>query len=129
MGREQEIAAISDLVQAGGSPAGGCRVVTLIGPGGSGKTRLAIQVARLLSPQYRHGAWWVDLSSLRDAALVPDSALRTLGMTPAPGQPTMQTLISYLRERNLLLVLDNCEHLLEACAHLVAAILQACPAV
>ena len=104
-------------------------MVSLIGPGGSGKTRLAIQVARLLTPKYRHGAWWVDLSSLRYPALVPDSALRALGMTPAPGQPTMQALISFLRERSLLLLLDNCEHLLEACAHMVAAVLQACPAV
>jgi predicted ATPase/transcriptional regulator with XRE-family HTH domain len=129
VGREREIAAISDLMQAGCLPAGGCRVVSLIGPGGSGKTRLAIQVARLLTPEYRHGAWWVDLSSLRYPALVPDAALRALGMTPAPGQPTMQALISFLRERSLLLLLDNCEHLLEACAHMVAAVLQACPAV
>jgi len=129
VGRQQEIAAIRDLVQGACLTAGGCRVVTLTGPGGSGKTRLAIQVARLLTLQYRHGAWWVDLSSLQDAALVPDSVLRGLGMTPAPGQPTMQTLINYLRERDLLLLLDNCEHLQEACAQLVAAILETCPAI
>ncbi len=129
VGRAQELAALCALLQDSGSSPGGRRLVTLTGAGGSGKTRLAIQVARLLAPKNRHGAWWVDLSSLRDPALLPDSALRALGMTPAPGQPAMQALISFLRERSLLLLLDNCEHLLEACAHLVAAILQACPAV
>ncbi len=127
VGREREMAAVSEVLLYGRSANGGSRLVTLTGPGGSGKTRLAIQVARLLAPQYPHGAWWVDLSSLTDPALLPDTALRAFGVAPAPGQLPMQTLIGFLRGRTLLLALDNCEQLTEACAHPVASILEGCP--
>ncbi len=129
VGRESELAAVSRLFLAGCLPQNGARLVTLTGAGGSGKTRLAIQLARSLLPSYRHGAWWVDLSSLADASLVPDTVLAALGVAPPPGLPPTQALLGYLRSRTLLLALDNCEHLAEACAHLVAAILQASPGV
>ena len=129
VGRERELADVSRLLRMDGSHIGACRLVTLTGAGGSGKTRLALEVARLLTPKYRHGAWWVDLSSLRDPALVPDTALSALGVAPASGHPPQQTLIDYLRGRTVLLLLDNCEHLAEACARLTEAILPACSGV
>ncbi len=129
VGRERELGEVGGLLQDGGSPTGGRRLVTLTGAGGSGKTRLAIEAARRIIPQRRHGVWWVDLSSLQDPALLPDTVLAQLGVAAAPGQPPVQTLIIFLRQRSLLLVLDNCEHLAEACAHLATSILQSCPGV
>lgn len=129
VGRERELAEVSRLLAEGGSLAGGRRLLTLTGAGGSGKTRLAIQAARQMLPQWRHGVWWADLSVLQDPAILPETVLTALGMAPSPGRPPLEAVIRFLHERRLLLVLDNCEHLTEACAHLVAAVLGACPEV
>lgn len=126
IGREREIAGVSQMLLGSGPFPSRRRLVTLTGTGGSGKTRLAIQVARQLLPKYRHGVWWVDLARMRDPSLVPDGALRAFGLAPAPGQPTMHALLSFLRERSLLLVLDNCEHLIEACAQVTRSIIEQC---
>lgn len=127
IGREREIAAVGELLLGDGTLPGRCRLITLTGPGGSGKTRLAIQVARSLLPKFLHGVWWIDLGPLGDASLVADTVLRSLGAAPAPEQSPLQSLTGVLRERTLMLALDNCEHLVEACAQLVSSIVQACP--
>ena len=129
VGRERELAEVSRLLAEGGSPARGRRLVTLTGAGGSGKTRLAIQAARQMIPQWRYGVWWADLSVLQDPAILPETVLAAMGAAPARGQPPLEAVTGFLHERSLLLVLDNCEHLTEACAHLVAAVLGSCPEV
>lgn len=129
VGRVRELAEISRLLSGEGSAAGRCRLVTLTGAGGSGKTRLAIRVARQMLPQWRHGAWWTDLSLVQDPDFLSQAILAALGAAPAAGQPPLQTLVAFLQERNLLLLLDNCEHLADACAHLVARVLAECPLV
>jgi predicted ATPase/DNA-binding CsgD family transcriptional regulator len=106
------------------------RLVSLVGPGGCGKTRLAIEVAR-------HGVGstpqdcvvFVDFSGLSDPALVPGAVTRALGLREVPGQDPLETLSSQLSKRELLLLLDNCEHLLQACAALAGAMARGCPGV
>jgi non-specific serine/threonine protein kinase len=104
------------------------RLVTLTGTGGCGKTRLACQVARRTSHAYEGGAWFIDLGQLSDPRLVPDAIAQVLGLTdPAPDQSLPFAVLTALRARHLLLVLDNCEHLLEASAAFVDVLLRACP--
>jgi predicted ATPase/DNA-binding SARP family transcriptional activator len=103
------------------------RLVTLTGSGGVGKTRLAIATAEASAPYYADGTWFVDLAPLADAALVPQAVASALGVREEPGRPLADTLCAHLEVRNLLLVLDNCEHLPLACGQLAEALLQACP--
>lgn len=126
IGREREIAAVARLL-APGDAAHGARLVTLTGSGGCGKTRLALAVARELAEQYPDEAWLVELAALADPALVPGAVARALGVREVPGQPLAETLAAHTRPKRLLLVLDNCEHLLDACAELAAWLLAACP--
>src|SRR5438067_1603125 len=105
---------------------GNTRLLTLVGAGGVGKTRLALQVAAQVD-DYPDGVWLVELASLLDPLLVPQAVAAVLGIRERPGDPVVQTLVSALEPRRLLLVLDNCEHLLVACAELVAALLRTCP--
>ncbi|MCI0474608.1 MAG: NB-ARC domain-containing protein, partial [Anaerolineales bacterium] len=104
-------------------------MLTLTGAGGCGKTRLAIQVATGLAAQdrFKHGVWWVDLAALSDPALVTQSVAMVFNLSESPGMPLIAVLTDYLRAKELLLVVDNCEHLLGACAQLVGALLSACP--
>ncbi|MDP9356600.1 MAG: helix-turn-helix domain-containing protein, partial [Chloroflexota bacterium] len=102
------------------------RLVTLTGPGGVGKTRLALRAAAELLDHVPDGAWFVDLTPLADPALVPAAIAVVLGVREAGGQPLVETLAVALRDKQLLLVLDNCEHLLDA-APVVAELLRACP--
>ncbi len=97
---------------------GAHRLVTLTGVGGVGKTRLAVEVAATIGPRFRDGAWLVDLAAVGDAAAVPDAIASTLGITPQAETPMAQTLINALSRQHLLLVLDNCEHVLSAIAEL-----------
>ena len=90
------------------------RLLTLTGPGGSGKTRLALQVAAQLFAEFRDGIFLVDLSSLGDSTLVPSAMGSVLGIREASGQPILQRVRDHLRDKQLLLVLDNFEHLLSA---------------
>ena len=120
VGRENERAAVRTLLAEH-------RLVTLSGPGGIGKTRLALQVAAGLLPDCPHGVWLVDLAPVADAALVPRAVASALGVREAPGRPLPATLADALRLRRLLLVLDNCEHLADVCARLADALLRACP--
>jgi predicted ATPase/class 3 adenylate cyclase/DNA-binding CsgD family transcriptional regulator len=103
------------------------RLVTLTGAGGSGKTRLAVQVAADLAEKYDDGICYVDLAPITHPVVVPVTAARALGLPDQPGRSTFDTLQQHLRDRHMLLVLDNCEHLLDASASLVAALLGAAP--
>jgi class 3 adenylate cyclase len=106
---------------------GSARLVTLIGTGGVGKTRLVLAVAAELVDRYADGVWLVELASLADPALVPQTCAQVLGIREQPGQSILDTLLDHLRARSLLLVLDNCEHLIDACAGLVTSLLRTCP--
>ena len=103
------------------------RLVSLVGPGGVGKTRLALRAATDLGRGFADGAWWVDLAEVRDAALVSGAVVAALDLRDQAGAQPLQILSSYLRDRELLLLFDNCEHVLDASAALVADILRAAP--
>jgi predicted ATPase len=102
------------------------RLLTLTGVGGCGKTRLALEVARAVLDRYVDGVWLVELASLADPDLVPYSVAGVVGGRESAGQSTVSALAAHMRGRCVLLVLDNCEHLLDACARLVDALLRAC---
>jgi predicted ATPase/class 3 adenylate cyclase/DNA-binding CsgD family transcriptional regulator len=104
------------------------RLVTLTGAGGAGKTRLAVEVANRVADEYDDGVWYVDLAPITDPYVVPVTVGRALGLPDQPGRSTMATLLQFVRDRQLLVLLDNCEHLLDACADLVVALLGAAPA-
>jgi non-specific serine/threonine protein kinase len=120
IGREREIAGLKRLLET-------ARLLTLTGPGGAGKTRLALQVANELREQYDDGVWFVDLASVADGSLVPYVAATALGVREQRGHDTLDSLIDFCRPQQLLLLFDNCEHLVEACASLANALLCACP--
>ena len=120
VGRERELDEIKTLLQD-------ARLVTLLGMGGLGKTRLSLQVAAELRAEFPDGIWFLDLAPLRDGALVLAEAAQVLAVREEPGQPLLQTLCAQLKSRRLLIVLDNCEHLVQACASLAHALLKAAP--
>jgi non-specific serine/threonine protein kinase len=122
VGREQELSDIQRLL-------GATRLLTLTGAGGIGKTRLALAVARSVSPRYADGVWLVELAPLLDPTLAPPAIAQSLGVRETPGQPVLATLLDYLGSRQILLVLDNCEHLVAACAKLADTLLRSCPRV
>lgn len=118
VGREKEIAEVIDLLQRS-------RLITLIGPGGTGKTRLSIQVGKELLDGYPDGIWIVELASLLDPLLIPRTAATALGLREEPQRPVLDMLCDYLRDKQLLFILDNCEHLVEACAEFADRLLKA----
>jgi predicted ATPase/class 3 adenylate cyclase len=120
IGREREQAEVIDLLARG-------RLVTITGAGGAGKTRLAIEVAARVLTDYRDGVWIVELAPLSDPALVPHAAAEALGVQEQPSQPVLQTLQEFVGRRSLLLILDNCEHLIGACAELADNLLRRAP--
>ena len=103
------------------------RLLTLFGAGGIGKTRLSQQVAADVMDEFPDGVWFVELAALSDPRLVPQSVAFVLGVKEEAGRPVTEALFKFLRERQLLLVLDNCEHLVQSCAELVTQMLQAGP--
>ena len=109
IGRERDLAAVEQFLST-------ARLVTLTGAGGSGKTRLAIQIANALSQAFADGAWFVDLAPLSEPELVPQLVVEVLGLHSAPDLPVLESLLNFMRPKQLLLVLDNCEHLNTACA-------------
>lgn len=122
IGRDAEMVEVHRLLQAN-------RLLTLLGPGGAGKTRLALEVAGSRLEEYRDGVWLVELASVVEGDLVAQLVGETLGVPEEADQPRTTTLTEALRSRQLLLVLDNCEHLIDACAQLVEQLLSACPEV
>ncbi len=105
----------------------GARLVTLTGPGGIGKTRLAVQAATEVCRRFRDGAWMVELAGLRDPALLAPEVARAFGLLDQSSSWAVARLADSLAGHHALLVLDNCEHLLDACAVLSGALLRACP--
>ncbi|MGQ0571653.1 MAG: ATP-binding protein [Armatimonadota bacterium] len=103
------------------------RLVTLTGTGGCGKTRLALQVGADLLETFPDGVWLAELGALAEHALVPQAVAVALGVREEPGRAMIETLTDYLRSKRLLVVLDNCEHLVEACARLTETLLRGCP--
>jgi class 3 adenylate cyclase len=120
IGREKEIGEIRELM-------GKTRLLTVTGAGGSGKTRLALEAAADLLLGEGDGAWLVELAPLSDPALTPQSVASTLGVREEPGRPVTETLVDHLRSKRVLILLDNCEHLLTACASLAETLLRNCP--
>jgi predicted ATPase/DNA-binding SARP family transcriptional activator len=120
VGREREIGEVIRLLSR-------TRLLTLTGPGGCGKTRLAQEVAARLVADYPDGAWLVELAALADPELVPQALAAVLGLPERSGRTPAEVLAGALETKHLLLVLDNCEHLVDACAALADALLRACP--
>jgi predicted ATPase/DNA-binding CsgD family transcriptional regulator len=121
IGREAELAEVRRLV-------GGSRLVTLTGAGGAGRTRLALHVAAGLLGGGGEGVWFADLAPLADPDLVAVTVADVLGVRQEPGRPVLETLTEAVGERSLLILLDNCEHVIGACAKLADALLRGCPA-
>jgi predicted ATPase/class 3 adenylate cyclase len=125
IGREEQLDHLRRLLRGESSPP----LVTLTGPGGSGKTRLALRIAGELLEGWPDGVWFVGLAALDDPALVPQAVATALRLREQPGQPLAATLVDYLGTRELLLILDNCEHVVAACAALAETLLRECPRV
>ena len=119
IGREKEIEEIVRLL-------GKHRLVTLTGTGGVGKTRLAIESGKKLISRFKDGVWWVELAAIADPALVPQTVAKVVDVREVPNRPLTEILVEHFRSKQILLVLDNCEHLINACAQLVDSLLSAC---
>lgn len=120
VGRANEIMEVAQLLHES-------RLLTLTGSGGCGKTRLALQVAADVLDRYPEGVWWVDLAGLTDPALVPSAAASAMSIVEIHGMELTDTLARFIGAKSMLLILDNCEHLLSACAELADQLLKACP--
>jgi len=120
IGREGELASLCDAL-------GRTRSLTLCGPGGIGKTRLALRLLGTVSPDYPDGVWVVELGDLWEPALIVSRMASLLGIDGEAGQPLLDTLAAALEPRQALVLLDNCEHLVDACAGLCQRLLTACP--
>ncbi|HEU5157173.1 MAG TPA: AAA family ATPase [Streptosporangiaceae bacterium] len=117
VGREREVAAVEGLL-------GQSRLVTLTGPGGVGKTRIALRVAARLRNSYADGVCLVELSALQDPRLLSHTVVAALGLPEQTARPSVDVLVEYLRDKRLLLILDTCEHLVDSCAMFVDVLLR-----
>src|SRR5262252_4775321 len=120
VGRELELGKLRELL-------GATRALTLCGTGGIGKTRLALQVLAAVADQFPDGAWFVELGDLQQPDLVVSRVAAAVGVGEEPGRPLLDTLADALRSRRLLLALDNCEHLIDACARVCQRLLASAP--
>jgi predicted ATPase/class 3 adenylate cyclase/DNA-binding CsgD family transcriptional regulator len=103
------------------------RLVTLTGAGGAGKTRLSVEVASRLSDEFPDGVWWIDFAPVADPAVVPVAVARTLGLPDQTGRTPIETVLRFISDRRILLLLDNCEHLLDVSGDVIAILLNGCP--
>jgi non-specific serine/threonine protein kinase len=124
IGREREIAEVTRLLAG---PPSESRLLTLTGAGGCGKTRLALRVAGEALGDFPDGVWLVELAALADPALVAGAVAMAVGVREVPGRALTESLVDHLRDRTLLLILDNCEHLVAAAAGLADVLLRSCP--
>ena len=122
VGREDEMEEVRELL-------GRSRMLTLLGAGGCGKTRLALQAAVATLDQFPDGVWWIELAPLADAHAVGPALGDTVAVKPLPGQSSLDAVVGRLADSQALIILDNCEHLLESCADTAEALLRGCPAV
>lgn len=122
VGRKKELVEVEALLRERTT-----RLLTLTGPGGCGKTRLANEVLTKVSETFEDGIAWIDLAGHSQSDALLQTVVATLGIRPGPGQSPLAALSTAMREREILLVLDNCEHLVEACATLVDSLLRTCP--
>ncbi len=120
IGRSAAVARLQDLISA-------YRVVTLTGPGGIGKSSLALKIARGAVNQFTDGGWLVELASLTDPGLVPSTVAHVLGLAPGGGEVSAEAVARAIGRQHQLLVLDNCEHVIEAVAHLAETFVRLCP--
>jgi predicted ATPase/class 3 adenylate cyclase len=121
VGRGEQIKEVQQLLAEN-------RLVTLTGAGGAGKTRLSVEIAAHVSGEFSDGAWYADLAPITEPDVVPVAVARALGLPDQPGRSTVDTLLRFIGDRQMLVVLDNCEHVLEASAELVVALVGGCPA-
>ena len=119
IGREQELAEVMSLLET-------TSLLTILGVGGMGKTRLSLEISGKVRDRFPHGVWFVELAPRSDPALVVFAVAEALSVREEPGRPLLTTLLKFLGTRRLLIVLDNCEHLVEACARFAEAILRGC---
>ena len=119
IGRERELAEARQLLS-------NTRLLTLIGPGGTGKTRLSLQIAQDVLSSFDDGVWFVELAPLADPAFVPQTIASLFGLREFPNMPILNIITDYLRAKQLVLILDNCEHMIEACAKLSDHLLRSC---
>ncbi len=120
VGRQTEITELQQMIADN-------RLVTLTGAGGAGKTRLAVEVTAQAVDEFPDGVWFVDLAPITNSVMVPLTVARTLGLTDQPGRSTMEILVGFVGDRSMLLLLDNCEHLLDACGQMIVELFDACP--
>lgn len=120
VGRQAQVTELRQLVVEN-------RLVTLTGAGGAGKTRLGMELTSLLTREFYDGVWYIDLAPITNSAVAPVTVARSLGLPDQPGRSTMELLQRFFSEKKMLLLLDNCEHLLDACGTLVIELLAACP--
>ena len=118
VGRDREMEQVRQLLASS-------RLLTLLGMGGLGKSRLSMQVAAIVLEDYPDGVWFVEFAAFSDPQLVPQAVATVLGVKEEPGRPVLDALISYVRDKKMLLVFDNCEHLVHKCAELAKRLLQA----
>ena len=122
VGREPALAEVRQLLT-------NTRLLTVVGVGGLGKTRLSLQVGAEVLDDYTDGVWFVELAPLSDARLVPQAVASVLGVKEEPGRPVQEALLKFVKDRQLLLIMDNCEHMAHACAGLARQLLQSGPQV
>ena len=120
IGREKETSEIAALVESS-------RLITITGAGGCGKTRISLQIAEAFLDKFNDGVWFVDLAPLEDPELIPQELASTLSITEEPGKPIVSTIKEQIREKNCMLLLDNCEHLVDATADLAQQLLSSSP--
>jgi len=120
IGRERELKESKEKLAS-------AKLLTLIGPGGTGKTRLSLQLGEEQLDKFKDGVWFIELAPIMDSAYVISAIASTFGLREVQGAPLINIVIDYLRGKHLLIILDNCEHLVEACAQLVNHLLHECP--